>query len=397
MKDKIIEGNAKKDTDGENIKENKRKNKIKILYMNKYLRIGLIILFSLALPVIACFMYIREKNYKYIEQIVPAYSYTNKACVNYEVFLIENPIYSTESLGERNVYVTSLIDYINTVYKYEFTGDSPSEVSGKYNVIGILEGRINTEKGYKVLWQKEYVLQPETVFSENNKTVSIEQNIPINVKTYTDFTDLAVSTLKMNFKTMLTIYWDIFVEAKTDKGLVKENFSCVLEVPVGDKYFEVGGNLIQEKTGGFEETEMVISPSYEKIMTLSKIGCMFCAVLLLFIIVFTAKVAQISKLEKAIKQIFKNHGSRMVASFSEVPAVSNIVIEVSSIDDLVKIADDVGRPILYRNRSNIGEITSFYVIGDSVIYLLDVNKVVSNNLFKDTVSIKQGSTSASDS
>ncbi len=392
MRDKI-----KKGTVNENKEENKKQNKIKILHMNKYFRLSLIVFLSLALPVLGCFMYIREKKYKYIDQEVHAYSYTNKACVNYEVFLIENPIYPMESLGEGNIYVGDLIDYINTVYKYEFIGDSSCEVNGKYDIIGILEGRVSAEEGYKVLWQKEYILQPETVFNENNKTVSIEQKIPIDIKTYKDFNDLAATTLKMNFKTMLTIYWNTSMEAQTDKGLVKEKFSCVMEIPVVDKYFEVAGNLTQQKNGSLKETEKIISPSYEKIMTLSKVGCIFCAVLLLFIIVFTAKVAQIGKLEKVIKQIFKNHGSRMVASFSEVPAVSNVVIEVSSIDDLVKIADDVGRPILYRNRSNVGEITSFYVIGDSVIYLLDVNKVVSNNLVKDTVFIKQGSASASDS
>ena len=62
MRDKI-----KKGTVNENKEENKKQNKIKILHMNKYFRLSLIVFLSLALPVLGCFMYIREK-YKYIDQ-----------------------------------------------------------------------------------------------------------------------------------------------------------------------------------------------------------------------------------------------------------------------------------------------------------------------------------------
>ena len=46
--------------------------------------------------------------------------------------------------------------------------------------------------------------------------------------------------------------------------------------------------------------------------------------------------------------------------------------EVFSIDDLVRIADEIGKPIVYRYSEDKNEIQRFYVLNDMEVYYLDI-------------------------
>ena len=46
--------------------------------------------------------------------------------------------------------------------------------------------------------------------------------------------------------------------------------------------------------------------------------------------------------------------------------------EVFSIDDLVRIADEIGKLIVYRYSEDKNEIQRFYVLNDMEVYYLDI-------------------------
>lgn len=362
------------------VKENAILKKAVLLSVNLHIRLALIIILAAALLGGAFLLYTALKNREYIEQKYPVYSYNNKANASYEVFLLPNDVFVEKSLGEGVVYIASLIDYIYATFKYDFTGDKTGEFHGNYNITAVLEGYFVSETGNKTLWKKEYVLQPETSFSGNDKTVSIQKNIPVRLAGYEDDFNKALESLQFNFRAKLAIIWNVALEAKTDKGMVNEALSASMEMPVNEKYFEIKTNLPQEKKGTIDNAKKVISPAYEERIMIYWIVEAFCAVFLLFLIVFSAPSVATSPLHRELKRIFKKHGSRMVAFNGEMNATYEELIEISSIDDLVKIADDVGRPILYKSCSHHEESANFYVIDECNVYMLDMRKCVNNSL-----------------
>lgn len=86
---------------------------------------------------------------------------------------------------------------------------------------------------------------------------------------------------------------------------------------------------------------------------------------------------------------FKNHGNRLVALKSKIDVADKPCCNVRSIDDLVKIADELGRPVLYVYNPNYTEIDQFYVSGDAWIYILDIKdyiySLIDRNIFSKTV------------
>jgi hypothetical protein len=365
-----------------------KKPKIKLISINRYLKWGVFALLSCAICFLSYYLYFIEKNEKYIDQKYSVYTYNNSARVKYEVFLIPNKVFKQKSLGGGNIYIKDLIDHINTKFKYQFNGNLVGDIKGKYSVKAILEGFTSDEKGQRSLWKNEYLLQPEKSFNGKNSEVSIENQLPINIKDYIDFINVANTALKIGFNTRLTIQWNTSIEVKTDQGIVSEKLSPIMIIPMSEQTFQVAGNLVDEKSGSIEKTEKILSPKYKSKIKLFWIIDSLCAVLLLFILIFTISIPAISPLRKKINWIFKNHGDRMVVINSNISDISKEMIEVFSIDDLVRISDDIGRPIMYKKSSILEDMCNFYVIEDNNIYTVDIKKWLIETSTKENVSIE---------
>lgn len=351
-------------------------NNIKHVLIRKSLRLAIIYVFIIVLLATGSFLVISIRNPQYIDQKVPVYPYTNKADVAYEIFMLPNEIFAEKSYGPGRIYITSLVDYIDTTLKYHFIGEKPADISGKYSVTAALEGFIIGEKGSSTIWQKQYVLLPETSFKVKDQRFTIEKKIPVRISDYKGYLDIVEKTLKFSYNMKLVIRWNIFTEVKTKEGSKKETIMPVMEIPVSKEYFEVAGELSQENKGAIEKTEKIISPAYVKTKTACWIVEVLSALLLAFMLVFTKPYTIDSPLQKKLKQVFKSHGSRMVGLGSETTINANELIEIASIEDLVKIADDVGRPIMYRKSSNLEDIYYFYVIEENNIYVFDIRKTI---------------------
>ena len=351
-------------------------NDIKRFPIRKNLRLAIIYTIITVLLATGIFLIISIRNPKYIDQKIPVNPYTNKAGVTYEIFMLPNDIFSEKSYGPGRIYITSLVDRIDTTLKYHFIGEKPADISGKYSVTAALEGFIPGEKSGTAIWQKQYSLLPETSFKTKDQRFVIEKKIPVRISDYSGYLDMVKKTLKFGFSMRLVIRWNILTEIKTEEGSQKETIMPVMEIPVSKEYFEVAGELSQENKGAIEKTEKIISPVYIKIKTACWIADALCAVLLLLMFIFTKPYTIDSPLQKKLKQVFKSHGSRMVGLGSETSINANEFIEISSMEDLVKIADDVGRPIMYRKSSNPEDIYYFYVIEENNIYVLDIRKTI---------------------
>lgn len=361
-------------TGGIGVNQRVKKNKsrgIKLLNINKNLKKWLIISFSVILAVLLFLIYNTETGHKYTDREKPVYSYENKAGVNYEVFLLPNDIFLEKSLKEGNIYINKLIDYIDTTFRYEFIGEGPGEIKGKYSIKAMLEGYESGEGGDRIIWAKEYVLLPETDFSGNDKRFAIEEKLPIKPQVYSEYLKTLQNTLGFNCSNRLLIVCNISSEINTDKGVISQEFAPTMQIPVNSPYFAIGGELMQEKKDSIKENEKIISPSYNKKMTLYGILSVLCALSVLFLTVFTVSSIPDERL-KRIRRIFKDHGDRMVAVDGEMEAIYERVIDVTSIEDLVRISDDVCRPILYKKSSDLREISDFYVIDGGNIYIFRI-------------------------
>lgn len=355
-------------------------NKIKILSFNRKIRLLLIILLPVVIAASACFLFFTINN-KYVEQKYDAYKYSHNAKINYGVSLLPNNLYTQKNLGEGGIYITELVDSINPKMKYEFSGNQQANIQGKYSITALFEGFIKNDKD-KALWKRKTILQPEKSFSVNDKKILLASSCNLSLKNYNEMVKNINDLYKFNCTSRLTIIWSITVNANTKSGIVNETLDAAMEIPVNEKYFEIGGNLNNDKKGQITLTRKVLSPYYNEKITTAIIAGVICFLMMIFIIFFTAALPEIDELEKKTRQIFNNYADRLVGINSDMSSVQKEVINVSAIEDLVRIADELGKPILYKTDDK--EINNYLVLDNSTIYMLDIRESLLNIPFQES-------------
>ncbi|WP_105619673.1 DUF5305 domain-containing protein [Vallitalea okinawensis] len=343
------------------------------LRMNKNIKLGLLIIIG-ALMCLAFLMLYNELNPDFMEETTSLYNYSSSTDINYQAVLKPNIIYDNGSLDKGNIYITEFIDFFQTSFIYEFASDKESNISGDYEIIASVEGYTGEGETYKSIWKKKYELLPKTSLQAKDNRINIKEDIQLNINEYNIFVAQVIEESNINSNIKLTVSMNINLKANTEYGLVEERISPSIIVPLNTSFFEINESGVEEKPGSIEETKQIILPVnksrvivYSCILALSLMG-------LIFLIFFTKGINNIDQFEKELKKIFKNHGNRLVALNAEIAATCENLNKVKSIDDLVRIADEIGKPILYQYSPYRKDMNEFYVIDDNELYLFDINK-----------------------
>lgn len=352
--------------------------------IDKKLKIGLIAVLVIFIITSSFLLYKTVKYPGFESYKIPLYRYNNKAAVNYRVFLKPNILYETNSLDEGMLYITELVDYIKTTFNYEFSGDKVADIKGTYDIVAKVQG-FNTEKEKVInIWEKNYTLVSKKNFTVDDKTKSVKEEINIRLNEYNDFVKQVIESTKINCETNLNIIMNINLSGNIDNKQIEETINPSIVIPLNVKMFQITGNTNIEKPGTIEETRQVQLPVNKKQVILYGI-ILGVLVIVLALLIFMTEGIEVKKdpHEKLLKQIFKKHGDRLVALSSNLTFNTEHVVMVKSIDDLVRIADEVGKPIMYKYSPEYKEIDKFYLTNDDEVYILDVNhilkEIASNN------------------
>lgn len=354
------------------------------IHINKNLRIILLITSIILMCAASFYLYKEVKYPSFKEEKITLFSYNNMTNVNYRVFLKPNILYDVESIGEGNIYIAEFVDYIDTSFNYEFRGERYTDVKGDYEIIAKVEGVIGEDEDFKTIWKKDFVLLPKASFQANDKTISVKEDFKLKLQEYNEFAQQVIKTSKIGSKVKMTVLMNVRLKANTDKGIVEEKISPTMIIPLNANYFEIGGNLSQEKPGSIEETKQVQLPINKNKVIVYGIILGISLILLIFIIFFTKAKLMMDPFEKKIRKIFKKHGDRLVALNNEIAVTCENYSEVKSIEDLVRIADEIEKPITYKHSIDYKEISKFYVYDESQMYVFDLTTVlIDKNIDKE--------------
>lgn len=297
-------------------------------------------------------------------------SYSNKAAVNYRVEVSPNSIYEEKNLGEGKVYITEYADTIHTVLNYYFQCQEQADVFLEYEVNAVMEGLLRDDKESKQIWSKKINLQPKTQLKlENNK---FQKELPIDIKGYNHTIKEILAQLNANFNNRLTVVWDISIKGRSSKGEFFEKLSPTMEIPLGESYFEVNGQLSQDKKGSIEAVRKRVSTKYITNILISSLMLIVSVLCFIYILLLLVPGNGKSVSARRINRILKNYEEMLVALKDEPLEGSEAIIKVLDMNGLVKIADDLDKPIFYKYFMNIKDIKYFCVIDNKKAYVYQV-------------------------
>ncbi|SHJ12675.1 hypothetical protein SAMN05444401_2219 [Clostridium amylolyticum] len=341
---------------------------MKSIGVNRNLRKAALLLCSLIIMACCALLINTLLKNKLVEKKEVVFKYNHKASVNYGVSLVPNNIFDKKVLEEGNIYLTDYVDGINTSFKYNFVSDKPAEIKGQYEVIALVEGFLSNDKNSKSVWSKQFVVKPKTEFSVEDPKGEMKSDITLDLRTYNSLVQQANKTFGMNFIGKLTVVWRINMQGSSSYGDFSETFSPKMEMALNEKYFQITGNLNENKEGNKESVIKITNPKLKTYILMSLSGIAFSIILGICVLIFTVPKRREKNTAGKAAKILKTYEDKLVALRDDSVDGSEVIIRVVSMEDLRKIAEDLDKPIFYKYTSNLEEITYFYVVDSRKIY-----------------------------
>lgn len=344
---------------------------MKRLIISKNVKLLLIAITVMLMGATSFLIYNEVKNRGFKEEKEILYTYKNNSSVNYRVtFKPDNIVYNNQSIGEGEAYLTALVDYIKATFAYEFQGERPADIKGDYEAVAVVEGYVGEGKTYKTIWQKKFTLIPKTNFQSKEKSISIKKDVTLKLDSYNNFVNTVIETTKASSNVKLSVFMNVNLKVNTESGTIEETITPSIALPLNTGYFEVVKKQTEEKPGAIEKIKKVQLPVDKKMIAIFSGILGILVIALLYLIFFTTVLKDPFVLQ--LNTIFKKYGNRLVALNNDPVSTYEKQSNVRSIDDLVRIADEIGKPIMYRYSPNSEEINTFYVFDVEHLYIFEL-------------------------
>jgi hypothetical protein len=353
--------------------------KMKKVEITKYIKISLIMMLGFGL-IFDFLMLKKEFGNKYLEKKRDILNYTYDSFINYNVSLLKNDIFDKDILGSDRIYITKLVDKVNTKNNFSLSIDKESKISGNYEVKAFLTAGLPDDQKNRIVWDKEYVLVEKTDLKNdkdiniNKNSIEINKDISIDILNYLEFIKSINTKYDINYSTLLKINWNINFNAVSKEGKINENIKHIMNIPIDEKQMIINGNFEKSKKDSLKEDYKVIKEGFYIKFVILVILAVILIILIIYILFFTKTNIEIKTVSKKFESIKKLYGERIVSVLKPIELNNLKKIEVVDIEDLVKISDDLNKPMLYNYSKEIKN-KSFYILNSDEMYIYKLENI----------------------
>lgn len=307
------------------------------------------------------------KSTSNIEEEKIKYQYTYGTNIDYTVNLVPNILYGENKLPEDQTYITEFIKDISTGFKIDFSGQGAADIQGDYEVVAQVVGYTSQQETKQEIWKKEFVLANKEPFTAK-ENYTLEKVVTIDFHKYNELSKAIIEASKVNVPVELRVVMRGNLVATNTYGTINKPIETSLILPLGSNYFTIVEAGVGKNTESIKETIQIPVPMNKKMIGLYIGGIVVLLIALAGVWLLTTLPTEEDLRRKGINKILTEHGSRMVA-VEEIPKINcKEHYEVGSIEDLVKIADELEKPLLYKYSKEPLDIKKFYVMDENVRY-----------------------------
>lgn len=262
-------------------------------------------------------------------------------------------------VGTETVLFSKLVNKLDMSFKYSFSANQPvSSLNQTLRITATLE---NPD-----LWSRDIVLvDPIAITSNTTTKFEIDMN-DLNRMLENIRTETGVPVDSCT----LTIKPEVSVKGQTNFGDINDSFKPALSTSLGKGMIEWKEKLVQNKPGSIG-SEQIVSNT-DKYLGFSVSGFrMLSIILILLLILFFAfsafvywrtQPAAISSFEKAYLKINQKHAGRIVESVDQHANFQGTAVNLASFEDLLKLADELNRPIIHFADGEIKGVHYYYLL-----------------------------------
>lgn len=305
--------------------------------------------------------------------VTSLYTYGYQGTYNYIAALKPNTIYDNKTTlepGEGPIY-RRITDHIDVNFTYVFEGDLSANFTTKYSVHEYVQ---------TANWRKQINELPQKIIETTGTSsyISINNISTIDPSSIQQFVrEISEETGILAGQYSLNITIEMYIEAKTSEGTVNESFMPTLKTefqssPGEGEIISISG-LEQGKTGKITKTEKIyqLGVQLNRNISYGVSVASFAGLVISTWFFIKTRPLKPPKPEKLLEDIVGPY-EEIIAEAAQEPSGKGqlskpgTTIAIKTLEDLVKIADTLEKPILHSYKPP--ETHIFRIIDDAAQY-----------------------------
>ena len=263
-------------------------------------------------------------------------------------------------------YIMPFTDYVSIDCSYNLSSQTEALISSESYVAAFLVSYIDDGSDEVILWKKEYPLADNEAIEATGTNLSSEKNVKIEFTEYSELIDQIYETY--NFKTnyyIMVVYTTEFVTEYS--GITKTKImQPYIRIDIEDFLFSISQNSVSDtKIEIYQEITVADEVSWNAVI----VGSAVFILLAILAIILPSRIVsnvQLSNNSKEIKKINVKYGDRIV-NIAGKPDISQKTAKVNSVEDLIKISDEISQPVFC---AAIDNEVYYYVVNSDIMYYI---------------------------
>lgn len=337
-----------------------------------------IIVLTFMLFIIGIILLIKEYTVKqYINKDKIIYSFDANTYIDYNINIKNDVTYGRIIFPHKDTYISKYVDNIDLTFNNIFKGNDNVEINGKYSVIGKLIGFEGNEKEEKIIWSKDIIYVPTKYYRCNTNNKNIVENIVVDFSYYNELCKKLNKYTEVNTNQRLEITMNLEYTVIKDSEELDIKSNPIFVIPLSNSYFSLSRPQPINTTENIVIKEKTDVPLNTKKIIVLILLCIVSLLINIIMWLYTEEPTHEYKLIKKYIKLLKDYDKYLIA-INDDTRYKNYTMEINinSFDDLVKISDDIERPIMYVVKENLVEINEFFIADKSYRYVYKMSSDV---------------------
>jgi len=297
------------------------------------------------------------------------YEYTNKYFYSYDISMIENNYVNEQNLGDKNVYITDLMENAKINMTYVYNANRYSDTLCTYRIVGNLEAIYSKDgKQQKVLKDTETLIEKKQL-NKNGNSIEINESFDLNLGEKVEKIKGFQEELGIQIETTYTILMEVTTSTSVMGQEVINVYTPDLIFNISPKTTVVNTTIENDSKPKIVTKMMNQNDQYSEIKIVSATLSFIVSMVVLIVLLVKTKNNNIIKNNYKIElnKILKGCGEKIVEVASKIDTEGKSIVDIKEFEEIIKVSEELFKPILFWN-DEMEEKSWFCVIGNNMIY-----------------------------
>lgn len=329
--------------------------------------IVLIIIILALLGLIALELYVPD-----VEMVKePLLEGTGSSTMSYTVHLKENPVTDKRELEQGQYYLKPFVDYLDISCDFALNTDREANFVLNDKIDVILVSQVGTEEETKVIWEKVNDGVPLQETDSVGQSIASSRSIRLRFENYDTLVKSLIEEYDLVTDYVIKVVYNATVTIDYNGMTQEEKFSSYITIPFTNPIIEIGGIPDGSREVSIEKDVQHSAALDMSLLILYGAGILVCIGIILIIRFKTKALAKEDAYSQKVANIFKEYGNRLAGLTEALFYQSSVMISIDKIEDMIKIADEIGQTVFYYQADDEAERKiEFYVFDEGRIYYM---------------------------